>query len=44
MYAILGKLFAGLIMLGTPLVLGILLGRYSKQFNSWNEFINDFFN
>lgn len=44
MYAILGKLFAGLIMLGTPLVLGILLGRYSAKFNDWGDFINDFFN
>lgn len=44
LYLILGKLFAGVLLLGTPLVLGIMLGRYSKQFNSWNEFINDLFN
>ncbi len=34
LYLILGKLFAGILLLGTPLVLGILLGRYSKQFHS----------
>lgn len=44
MYLILGKLFSGLVMLGTPLVIGILLGRYSSKFHSWDEFKEDFFN
>lgn len=44
MYLILGKLFTGLVMLGTPLVIGILLGRYSSKFNSLEEFMKDFFN
>ncbi|MCY9807486.1 hypothetical protein OXT66_08055 [Lentilactobacillus senioris] len=43
MYEILGKLFAAVIMLGAPLVIGILLGRYSSKFNSWEEFKEDFF-
>lgn len=38
MYEILGKLFAGLIMLGTPLALGILLGRYSTKFHDWSDY------
>lgn len=43
MYLILGKLFAALIMLGAPLAIGILLGRYSSKFNSLEEFMEDFF-
>lgn len=44
MYLILGKLFSGLVMLGTPLVIGILLGRCSMKYHSWDEFMKDFFN
>ncbi|MGF7437923.1 hypothetical protein [Lentilactobacillus senioris] len=43
MYLILGKLFAALIMLGAPLAIGFLLGRYSSKFNSFKELINDLF-
>lgn len=43
MYVILGKLFAAMIMLGMPLVIGIFLGRYSSKFHSWDEFKEDFF-
>lgn len=44
MYEILGQFFAGFIMLGTPLMLGILLGRYSTKFNNWSDLLHDFFN
>lgn len=44
MYLILGKLFGTMVLIGMPLAIGILLGRYSSKFHSWDEFMKDFFN